>query len=139
MHLCFEGKVVSGKQLGRTIGFPTANIAYLSAEGKAGFPEDGVYIASVVIRGEVERGVYPAIVNQGKHPTAPDGPPTIEAHLLGWPVEESLYGKDLTLTYLHFLRPEQKFPSLDALRTQLTKDRDQALLYAQTRPELFCK
>ena len=64
---------------------------------------------------------YVAILNQGRHPTAPGGAPTVEAHLLDYP-PQPLYGRRLSLTYYAFLRPETKFPSLDALREQLAKD-----------------
>ena len=83
--LIIDGKVEPGKQLGRKLGFPTANIKYNPSQGKCGFPSDGVYLAHAIIRNAGElSGSYAAIVNQGRHPTAPDGPPTIEAHLLGW-------------------------------------------------------
>lgn len=131
-----EGQVVSGKQLGRKLGFPTANIAY--EPGVSSFPAEGVYVASVTVcQGEKPCRAYPAILNQGSHPTAPGGPPTIEAHLLGYPADDSLYGLHISLTYLLYLRPEQSFPSLQALQTQLGKDRKAALDYAQAHPELF--
>lgn len=141
-HLIIDGKVEPGKQLGRTLGFPTANIKYKPGEGKYGFPQDGVYLAYAVIRNAGEHsGIYAAIVNQGRHPTAPEGMPTIEAHLLGWPEGEKLYNKRLTLVYLDFFRPEQKFPSLDALRDQLHKDRARALDFIRQNPDRFadCK
>jgi len=88
--------------------------------GKA-MPESGVYVALA----EIAHRRYAAVLNQGKHPTAPDGRPTIEAHLLDYPGGD-LYGKSLTLTYLHFLRKEEQFPTTDALKAQLAKDRDAA-------------
>lgn len=131
-----EGLVVSGKQLGRKLGFPTANIAY--EPGVHAFPEDGVYVASVTVGdGCASRLCYPAILNQGKHPTAPGGPATIEAHLLGYPAEDSLYGRRITLSYLLYLRPEQSFPSLAQLQSQLGRDREAALSYAAEHPDLF--
>lgn len=143
MHfLTIDGNVEPGKQLGRTIGFPTANIKYDPSQGNISFPPDGVYLAYATIHDAGQlNGSYPAIVNQGRHPTAPEGQPTIEAHLLGWPESEKLYHKPLTLTYLAFFRPEKKFPSLDALRDQLHKDRDRALEYIRQYPDKFadCK
>ena len=131
-----EGQVVSGKQLGRKLGFPTANIAYDPAVSS--FPAEGVYVASVTVcqDGQPCR-TYPAILNQGSHPTAPGGPPTIEAHLLGYPADDSLYGLRITLTYLLYLRPERSFPSLDALQNQLGKDREAAVAYAAEHPDCF--
>ena len=111
------GQAAEGKRLGSRLGFPTANLAYDAAAHS--WPADGVYIATARI-GEESRE-YTAILNQGKHPTAPEGAPTVEAHLLGY-LGGALYGKALTLTYQVFLRPEKRFASLDALKEQLQKD-----------------
>ncbi len=112
-----EGEVVRGKRLGRTLGFPTAN---LDARVAAGCPR-GVYYAVT----EVDGIPYRAIVNIGRHPTVPDGPPTVEAHLLLY--SGDLYGKRLTLRLLRYLRGEMKFDSLEALREQLERDSAEAL------------
>lgn len=128
-----SGQVVPGKRLGSALGFPTANIAYDPSSRR--WPQEGVYIAVARVEGE-ERG-YVSILNQGKHPTAPEGSPTIEAHLLGHP-DHALYGKRLTLEYHDFLRPEQSFPSLEALKAQLARDRLSALSWAKEHaPELL--
>jgi len=116
----FTGTVVRGKQLGRTIGFPTANI---EPDGPAA-AESGVYIAEVSVAGGAP---LPCMVNQGRHPTAPEGPPTIEAHILGF--SGDIYGCRVEMEYLEFLRPERKFPSLDALRAQLDEDLRAAKAY----------
>ena len=127
-ELPFElnGQVVRGKQLGTKLGFPTANIAYDPQSRE--WPREGVYAGIASVEGEERR--YIAILNQGRHPTAPGGMPTVEAHLLGFP-EKPLYGRHLTLTYRAFLRPEVTFPSLDALREQLAQDRLNALSWAK--------
>jgi len=127
-NLPFEltGQVVPGKQLGTKLGFPTANIAYDPQSRE--WPREGVYAGVAAIEGE-DRS-YIAILNQGRHPTAPGGMPTVEAHLLGYP-ERPLYGKRLTLCYRAFLRSETTFPSLDALRDQLAQDRLNALEWAK--------
>ncbi len=126
------GLVVPGKQLGTKLGFPTANIAY-DPQSRS-WPKEGVYAGVACVEGD-ERP-YLAILNQGRHPTAPGGMPTVEAHLLGHP-ERPLYGRRLTLTYRVFLRPEVTFPSLDALREQLANDRRNALAWAdQNEPQL---
>lgn len=126
------GLVVPGKQLGTKLGFPTANIAY-DPQSRA-WPREGVYAGVASIEGEERR--YVAILNQGRHPTAPGGIPTVEAHLLGYP-ERPLYGLRLTLCYRAFLRPETTFPSLDALREQLARDRRNALAWAtENEPQL---
>ncbi len=118
------GKAIHGKHLGTKLGFPTANIAYEAAP----MPQDGVYIATAHIPGEDR--TYLAILNQGVHPTAPEGRPTVEAHLLDYQGGE-LYGQAMTFHYQQFLRPEQKFPSLEALQAQLTKDGAAARTWAQ--------
>ena len=118
------GRVMEGKHLGRSIGFPTANLSYEPLAGQ--WPPEGVYIATALIEGEEHPRT--AIINQGRHPTAPEGPPTVEAHLLDAPAQ-SLYGRQLTLTYRRFLRPETTFASLDDLQSQLEKDRQAALLW----------
>lgn len=125
------GSVQQGKELGSKLGFPTANIAY-RPEGNS-FPPDGVYAAVACLRGKQ----YLAVLNQGYHPTAPEGMPTVEAHLLGFP-PQPLYGEELCLEYRHFLRPEQTFPHLDALRRQLDLDRENAVAWAREHcPELI--
>lgn len=126
-QLPFEltGQVVPGKQLGTKLGFPTANIAYDPQSRQ--WPVEGVYVGVASLAGDERR--YVVILNQGRHPTAPGGMPTVEAHLLGYP-QRPLYGERLTLTYRAFLRPEVTFPSLDALREQLAQDRLNALQWA---------
>lgn len=133
-QLPFEltGVVVPGKQLGSRLGFPTANIAYDPHSRE--WPREGVYVGVATVEGEGRS--YAAILNQGRHPTAPGGAPTVEAHLLGHP-DHALYGSRLTLVYRAFLRPETAFPSLDALREQLKQDRLNALKWAaENEPHL---
>ena len=121
-----SGQVVPGKQLGSKLGFPTANIAYDPAERS--WPREGVYVGLARLDGE-EENAYVTILNQGRHPTAPGGMPTVEAHLLGYPARP-LYGRKLHLRYRAYLRPETTFPSLDALRQQLESDKEHALAWA---------
>lgn len=118
------GTVTQGKNLGSKLGFPTANIAY--QPGSRAFPPDGVYAAVATLEGRK----YLAILNQGYHPTAPGGMPTVEAHLMDFDWRP-LYGQTLILEYRHYLRPETAFPHLDALRAQLDTDRQNALIWAQ--------
>ena len=134
MQLPFEltGQVVPGKQLGSKLGFPTANIAY-DPQSRS-WPPEGVYAGVATV--EKDDRSYLTILNQGRHPTAPGGMPTVEAHLLGYP-NVPLYGRRLTLTYRAFLRPETAFASLDALREQLAQDRRSAIEWAvQNEPHL---
>lgn len=111
-----EGAVEHGKALGRKLGFPTANI---NPEGEVPF-ENGVYAAALWLAGEPRP--RPCMINQGTHPTAPGGKPTIEAHLLDFAGD--LYGMHVRFQYLFFLRPEQRFPDLEALAAQLRQDRE---------------
>lgn len=110
------GRVVYGKQLGRTIGFPTAN---MDVEDMAACPM-GVYAGLC----RVDETVYRVIINIGKHPTAPEGAPTVEAHLIGY--SGDLYGREISVRLVKFLRGEVKFPSLDALKEQLSRDMEAA-------------
>ena len=121
-----EGTVVRGKQLGSRLGFPTANIAYDPTARQ--WPAEGVYAGLCSIEGDEKQ--YIAILNQGRHPTAPGGAPTVEAHLLDHPLIP-LYGRSLRLTYCVYLRPETRFPTLEALRLQLEADRQSALDWAR--------
>ena len=112
--MIMTGTVEHGKQLGRRLGFPTAN---LSVDGQVA-SENGVYAAAIWL--EEEALPRRCMVNQGVHPTAPEGKPTVEAHLLDYAGD--LYGRRVRLEYLHFLRPECRFDGLEALRAQLARD-----------------
>jgi riboflavin kinase/FMN adenylyltransferase len=117
------GHTVRGKRLGTKLGFPTANLAY---PPDTELPENGVYVAEATIGGHT----YAAILNQGMHPTVPEGRETIETHLIGFEGGE-LYDQALTLTYLARLRPERRFESLAALKAQLATDEADALRWIQ--------
>lgn len=118
-----SGIIVHGKQLGRTIGFPTAN---LQPDAPAAVTADnGVYVARIAIEGYPEP--LKCMLNQGSHPTAPEGAPTIEAHILDF--GDDIYGRRAEVEYLVFLRPERKFPSLDALKEQLKADLERTRAY----------
>jgi len=107
------GTVVTGQQLGRTIGFPTAN---LKLPEEKFLPRFGVYAVDVLLATTTVKGV----MNIGCRPTVAGESPTIEVHLLNW--SGDLYGQTLKVNLLKFLRPEQKFDSVDALKQQITKD-----------------
>ena len=111
------GVVEAGKRLGRRLGFPTANIR--PDDMSQALPVNGVYAAAIWLEGEA--GARPCMVNQGVHPTVPDGKPTIEANLLDF--RGDLYGRRVRLEYLRFIRPERRFDGLEALTEQLTRDR----------------
>lgn len=112
-----SGEVVKGQQLGRTIGFPTANI---KTAPELAIPASGVYVAEAITADGV---THRAIVNIGKRPTvdkSAEPVTTVEAHLLDF--DGDLYGSVLTLKFIKRLRDEQRFPSLDALTAQLKAD-----------------
>ncbi|WP_319421287.1 bifunctional riboflavin kinase/FAD synthetase [Pleurocapsa sp. FMAR1] len=112
------GEVVSGQQLGRTIGFPTANI---KPPAEKFLPRFGVYAADVF----VDRATVKGVLNIGCRPTVAGKAATIEVHLLNW--SGNLYGQTLKVNLLDFLRPEQKFDSVEELKQQITKDCQAAL------------
>lgn len=117
-----SGTVVHGKELGRTIGFPTANI--LPSDPRRLVPANGVY----AVRARLDNGdTYPAMVNIGHRPTvdSPDAPESIEAHIIEF--DGCIYGQTVELEFLRFLRKERRFESLDALRAQLSADARAAL------------
>jgi len=107
------GEVVHGRQLGRTIGIPTAN---LQLPGGLLTPAFGVYAC----RAFVDGATYMAVTNIGTRPTVEGHHVTVEPWLLDF--DGDLYGKTLTLEFHAFLRPEQKFDSLEDLKAQIQKD-----------------
>ena len=112
-------EVVPGAGRGKGIGVPTINLAGPLA-GKA-LPPDGVWAARVEWGG----GTAGAMLNQGPRPTVDDPTRSLEAHLFG--VDQELYGRMVRIEWVERLRDTQKFASLDALRAQLERDREQAL------------
>ena len=109
-----SGKVVSGKQLGREIGFPTANIDY---EKDRLIPGNGVYAVNVFL----EDKEYKGIANIGVKPTVKeDSSVEVEVHLIGF--MEDLYGKTIALSFLEKIRDEKKFSSLHELKNQIDND-----------------
>ncbi len=117
------GTVVNGQEIGRSIGFPTANLKYPAEKF---LPRQGVYCVRV---DTPTASQLPGVMNIGKRPTVDGINTTVEVHLLDW--EGNLYGQQLTV-YLHqFLRSEQKFPDLAALTRQIQADCDAARVFFQ--------
>ena len=108
-----SGEVISGRKLGRTLGIPTANLAL--NEGLVKLPH-GVYACKAL----VEAQEYLAVTNIGNRPTVGGHRITVEPWLLDF--EGDLYGKTITLEFHSFLRPEQKFESLEALKAEIEKN-----------------
>ena len=107
------GTVVAGRQLGRTLGVPTANIC-LAEELIC--PKLGVYATQAVVNGVV----YPAVTNIGSRPTVGGHQVRAESWLLDF--DGDLYGKEMQLRFAAYLRPEEKFPSLEDLVAEIRKD-----------------
>lgn len=117
------GTVINGQEIGRSIGFPTANLQYPAEKF---LPRQGVYCVRVDTPTQQQ---LPGVMNIGKRPTVNGVNTTVEIHLLDW--EGILYGQQLTI-YLHqFLRSEQKFPDLAALTSQIQADCDAARIFFQ--------
>ncbi|HUQ33809.1 MAG TPA: bifunctional riboflavin kinase/FAD synthetase [Pyrinomonadaceae bacterium] len=116
-----EGRVVRGMERGRTIGFPTAN---LRPENRV-IPRRGVYITATLIEGAWRR----SITNIGTRPTFEnDGAASsIETYVMNWTGD--LYGDVVRVRFLHRLRGEQKFASIEELKRQIAHDRDRAARY----------
>lgn len=112
------GTVSGGEKLGKKIGFPTANLSAHSEQ----FPPDGVYFAEAWLDGVLLHGV----VNLGFRPTVSSGQPEriLEIHLLDF--DRDIYGKDLEIRFVRYLRPEKKFENVDALVRQIEVDVRQA-------------
>ncbi len=110
------GTVVQGQQLGRTLGFPTAN---LELPPMKLIPRGGVYAVRVTGMDDSNVPVL-GVMNIGHRPTINGLTQTIEVHLLDW--SGDLYGKELKVELLEFLRSEQKFGSLDDLKHQINQD-----------------
>lgn len=120
------GRVIHGRQLGRTIGFPTANIAI--QEDYKLIPAFGVYAVSSVINGKTVAGM----MNIGNNPTVGGTAVNIEVHYLDF--TDDLYGQDIVLHIHQWQRDEEKFESVEALRDQLEKDRLNTLEYFKNHP-----
>jgi riboflavin kinase/FMN adenylyltransferase len=117
------GTVVNGQEIGRSIGFPTANLQYPSEKF---LPQQGAYCVRV---DTPEATQLPGVMNIGKRPTVNGVNTTVEVHLLDF--DGNLYGQQLTVYLHHFLRSEQKFPSLAALTAQIQADCDTARKFFQ--------
>ncbi len=110
----FSGVVVKGRQLGRTIGFPTANVQ-LSKNYKL-LPKNGVYAVKAHLRGNT----YAAIMNIGNRPTVEGIGRTQEVHIFDF--QDDIYGENLDVELVFFVRDERKFSSVDELKDQIEKD-----------------
>jgi riboflavin kinase/FMN adenylyltransferase len=117
-NFMLSGTVVNGKQLGGKIGYPTANINV--KETYKLIPKTGVYVVLSKIQ---ERNVY-GMMNIGNRPTINGNHQTIEVHFFDFNAD--LYGQNLQIELLYFLRDEEKFDSIESLIIQLKKDEQTA-------------
>jgi riboflavin kinase/FMN adenylyltransferase len=118
-----HGKVVHGKKLGRTIGFPTANIQV--NDSLKLIPADGVYAVQLIINNNVYRGM----LNSGYRPTVDGKSFAIEVHVFDF--SEEIYNTEIEIRYVDKIRDEQRFEHVEALRNQLEKDKLHALQILQ--------
>ncbi|MFD2521277.1 bifunctional riboflavin kinase/FAD synthetase [Emticicia soli] len=115
----FSGIVVKGRQLGRTIGFPTANVQV--SEPYKLIPANGVYAVRTLVRGTWLNG----IMNIGNRPTVDGIGRTQEVHILDFTAD--IYGENISVELLDYIRPEQKFNGIEELKTQILKDKEKAI------------
>jgi len=130
-HFPVAGTVIAGEQLGRQIGYPTANVRP-STKWKL-IPADGVYLATLEVDGEVFQGMC----NIGNKPTVGDFPRGIEINLFDF--DRDIYDKDVIVRFHEWIRPDQKFDSLEALIKAIDGDKERclALLNDPNRKENF--
>jgi len=116
-----SGRVAHGERLGRTLGFPTANIVLRRRP-----PLSGIFVVEAEL--EETHAVLRGVASVGRRPTVKrDAAPLLEVHLFDWSGE--LYGRHLKVKFLHKLRDEEKYEGLDALRAAIERDAAQAKDY----------
>lgn len=118
-----SGTVIHGRAIGRKIGVPTANIVI--PEGLA-VPRFGVYACSCLVDGVR----YPAVTNLGTRPTVEGRHVRVESWILDY--SGDLYGRELLVEFHYFLRPEQKFPSLEALQAEIRRNAEETRQFLRT-------
>lgn len=111
------GRVAHGNKLGRTIGFPTANIML----NRLVIPLQGVFAVQI----QTQTGKYNGIANVGNRPTINGSKALLEVHIFDF--NRSIYGEAIEVFFMHKIRNEVKFPSFEALKAQIGKDRQQAV------------
>ncbi len=113
----FNGRVIHGQKLGRTLGFRTLNLNPKRIQ----MPVQGVF--AVTVDGIADTP-WPGVANIGLRPTVDGVRPSIEVHLFDW--NKEVYGAHVSVTLQHFIRPEQKFNGIEALKKQIGLDVEQA-------------
>ena len=126
------GTIIHGAKLGRTIGYPTANIA-LDPSCRL---KHAIYAVEVELRGEAEAATpaqrLKGVASFGRRPTVDNGPPLLEVYIFDF--SGDLYGQEIEVFFLHYLRDEAKFDGLDALLAQIRRDEAAARAKLVHRP-----
>ena len=125
----FNGKVIAGKKNGRVIGYPTANIQI--EENYKLIPKNGVYIVS----SEINETLFYGMMNIGTNPTLGENEQTIEIHFFKF--NSDIYAQKIKISVVDYIREEQKFESLEALKEQLDKDKDFSIKYLAAHESTF--
>jgi len=108
------GTVLRGDQLGRKLGFPTANVDIAGLQT----PPNGVY----AVQARVGARIFPAVANLGTRPTIKDDAPELRFEVYLFDFEGDLYGRELEVAFIDFIRPEQRFNSVDELKERIARD-----------------
>lgn len=124
-HFMVSGTVIPGKAIGRTLGFPTANLQV--SETYKMIPGNGIYI----VQSQIDSKKVYGVTSIGTNPTVGGTEKTIETHFLDF--EADLYGKSLTLEFLKFIRPEKTFDTLERLQQEIENDVIAAKRYLKDR------
>lgn len=127
-HYTLSGEIVKGYQMGRTIGFPTANISY---EDCRMLPKDGVYAVKVHVETHGRACNYDAMLYIGSRPTVNTGKISVEAYLFDF--SGDLYGKRVTVAFIERVRGSVKFDSVEELKKQLNKDEESVVQILKER------
>jgi riboflavin kinase/FMN adenylyltransferase len=122
----FSGLVLHGDKIGRTIGYPTANLQYNNND-KIHLGH-GVYAATAVVNGCIVKGM----LSIGNRPTLTHSEEKVEINLFDF--DEELYGHNIQVNVIKFLRPQEKYTSMDLLKSQLAKDKEESLKWLHVTP-----
>jgi riboflavin kinase/FMN adenylyltransferase len=120
------GTVVHGQKIGRKLGFPTANLLIPPA---VAVPKFGVYACRAIVDGKS----YPAVTNVGTRPTVAGTGVTVEPWILDF--EGDLYDRQIRVEFYRCLRPEMKFPDLEALQQEILRNAEETRAYLKNREE----
>lgn len=121
-----SGKVIHGKKIGKLLGFPTTNVTINDSVYSL---RSGVYITRTYLIDEV----FESVTNIGRIPTFSDRPFSVETHILDF--KRSIYGQEVKIEFLHYLRNEEKFDNIEILVKQIKKDVEDTKAYFLAHPQ----